>query len=232
MQELSYADPSLCHDPSRLSNKYFLRSKTLNGFKAAGILPLAVHNQRTYALLGAEPGRTWPGQKGTTLLCENLPNHRPFTARVRNALFPSTGKVSAASFGNHLSFADNLFVLWPCLQGVTLAASVRLPMGRMQHQRPAGAHLLNQDIGGSGTPCSILPMPCSYMQAHALHGITWIYPCWLAGRVHTPRVTGVYVWVTNTYLCCWLIWLTCLHAASFQRRRLDSLVAVVWMQTA
>lgn len=54
----------------RPAPKYFLRSKTIGGFRAAGVLPLAVHNQRTYVLLGAEQGRLWAAQTGTTLLCK------------------------------------------------------------------------------------------------------------------------------------------------------------------
>ncbi len=51
-------------DP-RPRQAYFTRSQTATAFKAAGVLPFAVHSGQILVLLGAEPTRTGPS--GTAL---------------------------------------------------------------------------------------------------------------------------------------------------------------------
>lgn len=61
------AGPETNSATRRAGEGYFTRSK-INDYKAAGVLPVTLHNNRTYVLLGAEFSRC--GRGHVALLCE------------------------------------------------------------------------------------------------------------------------------------------------------------------
>lgn len=55
-----------------LRRSYFTRSKVATAFKAAGVLPFAIHSGQVLVLIGAEPTRTGPAGKLSILYLRDL----------------------------------------------------------------------------------------------------------------------------------------------------------------
>eukprot|EP00884_Botryococcus_braunii_P002787 jgi/Botrbrau1/12509/Bobra.0169s0051.1 len=61
---------------SQTSRSYFTRSKVATTFKAAGVLPFAVHSGQVLVLIGAEPTRTGPAGRFERLLWRDFGGQR------------------------------------------------------------------------------------------------------------------------------------------------------------
>lgn len=59
-----------------MAGQHFTRSQTRVSFRAAGVLPITVHQNEALCLLGGEPKRTGPEGRVIRTLCE-LPKAQP-----------------------------------------------------------------------------------------------------------------------------------------------------------
>lgn len=70
---------------SNTRRSYFTRSKVATAFKAAGVLPFAIHSGQVLVLIGAEPTRTGPAGKHIILRLNDGHVRRPRLATATSA---------------------------------------------------------------------------------------------------------------------------------------------------
>ena len=82
-------------------SRYFTRSKMVNGYKAAGILPWAVLNGVPFCLIGAEPRRTGPNGSLTRTMCKRPPKTcSPFAFSDTSSLLRSSAVTRRGTTGS------------------------------------------------------------------------------------------------------------------------------------